>query len=90
MNLTEVERLEPPVPEKPETFAQKLGKAVKRGFNWAVDSVANFIIWFLSHILGIIFWCAVFVLAYVLSKKVKNRMNAKREAKLKELPEEDE
>lgn len=84
LNLQEVERLEPPVPEKPLTYGQKLVKAIKRGFNNFTDSVANFIIWFFSHILGIVFWVAVVVLVCVFIRKRKKARALKKERKAQE------
>lgn len=80
LSLEEVERFSPAVPEKPLTFAQKIGRAVKRGFERAVDSVANIILWLTGHIVGIVFWAVVIFVAISFFR----RRRAKREAEKRE------
>lgn len=85
LSVTEVERITPvvkePVVEK--TLGEKIAISFKENLNDIWDGIQRFIIWFITHIIGICIWAVIIVAVVLFIKRGAKKKKEKQIAEMK-------
>lgn len=88
LNLKEVERLNPSVPEKPLSFGERLAKGIRTGWQRVAEFLSSALIWIVMNIGLVVFLCVLVILTLsVVSAKRKKRKAERLSEKKEEQPE---
>lgn len=78
INVQEVKQITRTV-EEPQTMGERIASGFKENMQDISDGIQNFIVWFLTYIVNIVFWCAIIaVCVFLIVRYTKKRRTHKK------------